>query len=210
MAADQQDPTRTTPPTPTPGLGGQQPGDPPAPTPDGDEPVPGAPPALSDAAEGGLAEGEEGTKQEIAVLDFLCGDQAPLNYTVKAQIDTPTGRGSMLFHMRQIDADRIEELTKQHREGEGPFSKVDGASLNASLVAEACRYMTDPTGKKVDPTDQRFIGASIAPLFAFQRAFRFQPGILDMVSAEVRAMAGMAEDRVGRAEREITSAVGNS
>ena len=167
---------------------------------------PGAPEALQDAAEGNLPNDEEGAEQEIAVLDFLCGDQEPLPFTVEAKIDTPKGRGTMVFHMRQLDASRIEGLEKKHTSKEDGL--LDRQSLNADLLAHSCRYMTDASGQKIDPESPEFVRHSIAARYAFLRAFSLQPGILGLVADEIRKMAAMDMGRVSEAERVMSDAVG--
>lgn len=173
----------------------------------------GAPDGLKAAAASEpLPDGEEGAKQEAGALDFLCGDSPPVPFTVKAKLETKQGQREATFHMIQVDGSRIDALEQEHRRTEeGPlFGTVDVFALNCAIIAEATQYIEEPGGRKVEPTDSSFIGGAVAPRFAFERAFRFQPGIANMVAAEVRRMAGLQEDLVSRAERVMTSAVGNS
>lgn len=187
----------------------------------------GSPPGLTSAANGDqLPEGSEGAKLEAGALDFLCGDSPPVPFTVDATLEAKEGPRKVTFHMVQLDGTRFDELEKEHRrEDDGPlFGTVDVFALNCAIIAEATSFMQEPDrmvdgkkveGRKVEVTDPAFIGEAIAPRYAFERAFKRQPGIANMIAAEVRRMAGLQEDLVGRAKRAgtdqaMTAAVGNS
>lgn len=178
-----------------------------------------APDELVEAAQGHVARKDEpeGDKQDIAVLDFLLGPTTPLEYDVDTFIDTPEGRGKLTFHLKQLDDKKIDDLEKEHSTGEGPFRVVDRPSLNAALVAEATMFFQDPTGKVVVPGSKEFRGPIPSAADALRGRFKFQPGVISMVAEEVRAAAGMTNDRVGAArlskvsgEQVIANAVGNS
>jgi hypothetical protein len=177
----------------------------------------GAPEGLRAAADGEALPADKAAEMEAGALDFLCGDNPPVPFTVEATVEAKEGPRKVTFHMVQLDGDRLDELEKEHRrEDEGPlFGTVNVFALNCAIVAEATRFMVDPKGGKVEVGDPKFIGSSIAPRYAFERAFKRQPGIANMIAAEVRRMAGLQEDLVGKAKREnaertMTTAVGNS
>lgn len=200
--------------------------DPPPPDPpssDDDSPEAGAglphgsPDGLKEAAAGSIDEGNgsDAARAEAAVkekdaLDFMLSNPSPAPFTVEVMVDTPEGLRKLVFHMHQLDGARIEALETEHTEGVGPFSKVDRLRLNAAKVAEATDRMVGHTGKELTPTDGDFLRDAVSPAIAFERMFRFQPGVGDQVAEQIDRMAGMSRDRVGMAEREMTTAVGNS
>lgn len=171
----------------------------------------GAPDGLREAAAGPLSDTDEeaGVKEKDA-LDFMLSNPSPAPFTVEVMVDTPEGLRKLVFHMHQLDGARIEALETEHTEGVGPFSKVDRLRLNAAKVAEATDKMVGHTGKELTPTSGEFLRDAVAPAIAFERMFRFQPGVGDQVAEQIDRMAGMSRDRVGMAERETTTAVGNS
>lgn len=177
----------------------------------------GAPDGLKKVAGGPLPEAdsdtvqaEENAKDEVGALDFMLSDPTAFPFSVEAMVDTPEGPKKLTFHMRQLDGERIEALEAEHSEGVGPFAKVDRQKLNAAKIAEATVKMVDANGKETLPTDESFVGAKVAPQYAFEAMFKYQPGVAEALSAEIDRMAGMTPGRVGIAEREMTTAVGNS
>jgi hypothetical protein len=183
---------------------------------------PGSPEEMVEAAEL-TAEGsdlaapgdESGDQAEATILNFLLGPTEPLEFDVDTWIDTPTGRQKLVFHIRQLADTRIEELEEECRIGEPPLSRIDRPRLNAAKVAEATVYIADADGRKVTLNSTEFRGPVPELGAALRGRFRFQPGILAMVAAEVDGVAGMREDRVGGARRAsaeatITSTVGKS
>jgi hypothetical protein len=179
-----------------------------------------APEELVAAAEGDTParDDETGDEKEATVLDFLLGPTVPLEFDVDTFIDTPSGREKLVFHIKQIDDTRIDELEKDHSEGEGPFRRVNRIMLNAAKVAEATVYLEDADGRRIDPGAPEFRGPIPDRADAFRGRFKFQPGILSMVASEIDAAAGMTNDRVGTArraptgtaEKSIATAVKNS
>lgn len=176
----------------------------------------GAPPGLVEAAGAPLDEGlsasdaAEANQKEVGALDFMLSNPRPTPFTVEVQVDTPAGLKPLTFHMHQLDGSRIEKLENDHTNGVGPFATIDRLRLNAAKVAEATDKFVDHTGKEQTPGDPQFLGDAIAPEIAFERMFRFQPGVGDQLAERIDQMAGMTRDRVGIAEREMTAAVGNS
>lgn len=176
----------------------------------------GAPDGLVSAANGDALPEDKAAELEAGALDFMCGDSPPVEFEVDAKVQAKDGLRKVTLHMVQVDGDRLEALTQQHRrEDSGPlFGTVDAFSLNCAIIAEACRFMEDPKGAKVTPTDPEFIKDAVAPPYAFERAFKRQPGVAESIAAEVRRMAGNQEDLVGKAKRStehaMTAAAGNS
>lgn len=170
----------------------------------------GAPKALSDAAAGRVDDVDG--KGESEALKFLLGRTQPLLYDVPVKFDTPSGQKSLTFVVRQLDGERILEIEKENRKGDGPFAELDDISCNAQMVAEATVAIVDPkTGAEVDPNSEEFIGGMPggAPL-AIQTRFKYQSGVLDGVSGQIRSVSGYNPNRVEAASRSIRDAVGGS
>jgi hypothetical protein len=176
----------------------------------------GAPDGLAEAAAGPLDEGlsdadhAEANRKEAGALDFLLSNPSPTPFKCEVMVDTPAGLKPLTFHMHQLDGKRIEKLENDHTNGVGPFATVDRLRLNAAKVAEATDRFVDANGKEMTPGDPQFLADAIAPEIAFERMFRFQPGVGDQLAERIDQMAGMTRDRVGIAERETVAAVGNS
>lgn len=177
----------------------------------------GAPKGLKEAAGGGLDEGYgeaedklKAAEAEAGALDFCLTAASPKPFHVDTLVDTDDGLKKLRFHMLQIDGKRVEEIETANTEGFGPLATVNRAKINAQKVAEATVKMVDHNGKEIKPTDAGFLGDHIDPSIAFERMFAFQPGVGERLSEEIDRMAGMARDRVGIAEREMTNAVKNS
>lgn len=169
----------------------------------------GAPPALADAARGGEVDGQG----ESDALDFLLGRTQPILFDVPVKFDTPAGQKKLVFVVRQLDGERILELEKEHRKGDGPFAELNDVEFNAALVAEACVAIVDPSveGAEVDPKSDRFVGgAPGGPAMAMQVRFKYQSGLLDGVSGQIRSVSGYNPTRVESANRSIRDAAGNS
>lgn len=176
-----------------------------------------APEELLEAAEADvLDKGDpEGGEKEAKVLDFLLGPTTAIEYDVETLVDTPTGREAVTFHLKQIPDDLIYKLEDEHTDGIGPFATIDRPRLNAAKVAAAAIYIKDASGRKVELASNEFRGVIPDTAEALRGRFRFQPGIISMLAQEVDAIAGMSNDRVGRAtrsvqEQTIAKAVGNS
>lgn len=169
----------------------------------------GAPDALAAAARGEEVDGAG----ESQVMDYLLGRTQPLIFDVPVQYDTPTGQKKLVFAVRQVDGERILELEKEHRKGDGPFAELNDVAFNAALVAEACIAIEDPSveGAEVDPKSEEFIGGVPGgPAMAMQLRFKYQSGLLDGVAGQVRSVSGYNPTRVESANRSIRDAAGNS
>jgi hypothetical protein len=182
----------------------------------GDHLPPGAPEGLKEAVAGPLDEGHddetaaEAAMKEKGALDFMLSNPSPQPFKVPAIVETPAGPKKLTFHMRQIDGSRIEALENEHTNGVGPFATVDRTRLNAAKIAEATEKMVDENGKEMTPGDPEFLsGGEGVPHIAFERMFRYEPGVADQIAEQIDRMAGQARDRVGMAEREMTTATRN-
>lgn len=167
----------------------------------------------------------EAAKKEATVLDWLLGPTEPLEFDCVAHVDTKDGRQKLVFHFKQLDDTRLDELEKEHSEQTLMGRNVDRLMLNAAIVAEATLYLEDADGKQVDPKSAEFRGPIGSVVDPMRTRFKFQPGILGAVAEEIRGAAGLAMDRVEGAERaqgklpgeprqsgehSIATAVGNS
>lgn len=155
------------------------------------------PQAIKDVANGKVVD----AAAEVDALDWLLGKSAPVPFTVPVQYETPRGRAKLIFHMHQLDAKRLDQIDAEHRAGDGPFAKLDTLGFNAAVVVEATDLIESATGRKVSPQSEEFRGGVPTPELAMQVRFKFQPGILEGITEQVRQMAGMSNDRVGTAQR---------
>lgn len=163
-----------------------------------------APDALARASEADLTVGEE-----VDALDWLLGATQRPEYDVPFQYETPKGMKRLLFHVKGLDARRMEELDAEHRNGDGPFAKLDTAGFNAAVAAEAVAYIQNPTNMRKVSVEE-FLGEAPNPVIGFEMRFKYQPGILDGLVAQIRDKAGYTADRVGTAQRSVVEAAGNS
>lgn len=170
-----------------------------------------APQSVVDAARGRVPDkGPEGDEVEAGALNWLLGPAPPLEYDIKTMIDTPAGTEPLTFHIRQLDDTEIQKLEQEHTTGSGPFATLDRPMLNAAKAAKATLYMVDATGKRTEPSSAEFRGPVPAPEDAMRLRFKKQPGILISVAQEIDRVAGFSPERVGVAEKAMSTAVGNS
>lgn len=140
---------------------------------------------------------------ESSALDWFLGATQRLEYDVPVQWETPKGMKTLIFHLRQVDGDRLQELDEENRTGDGPFAKLDTMGFNAAAAAEATLYLSDDTGRKVPVDSQEFLGGVPSPATAMRARFKTQPGILETLAERIRAKAGYSADRVGGAQRAL-------
>lgn len=158
-----------------------------------------APQTVRDAALGK----ELDPADESGALDWFLGATTRLEYDVTVQWETPKGMKPLVFHLRQVDGDRLQELDEENRTGDGPFAKLDTMGFNASVAAEACMYLTDDSGVRVAVNESRFLGGAPSPVIAMRGRFKTQPGILETLAERIRSKAGYSPDRVGGAQRAL-------
>lgn len=185
-----------------------------------DEPLPaGAPEGLKRAAKREpLSDSSEerrhaveADERESEALDFLLGPTKALEFRVPVRYDTPNGERKLVFHCRQVDGDVIRRAEDDNREGTGPFAPINQEARDAAIVAAACESIEDEgSGERIEVRSERFVGALHDPVLAMAARFKFQPGILTGVAAQVQVMAGYANDRVESAQRGMVSAAKNS
>lgn len=173
----------------------------PANTPAAEDDGPGAA-AIQRAASGAELTGAE----ERSALDWLLGATVAMEYDVTVQYDTPDGLKPLIFHFRQLDGARIDEIDAEHRRGDGPFAKLDVQAFNAALVAEATVFFTDPSGKRTDPRSEEFRGGVPSPALAVQARFKKQSGLLEGVAGAIREASAYGPDRIGTAQRALVEA----
>ena len=180
---------------------------------DPDDPAAGLPEGSPEALMAAARGGEVDAAGESEALGFLLGRTQPLLFDVPVKYDTPTGQKKLVFVVRQVDGERILDLEKEHRKGDGPFAELNDVAFNAALVAESCVAIVDPSvqGAEVDPRTDAFIGgAPGGASMAMQIRFKFQSGLLDGVAGQVRSVSGYNPTRVESANRSIRDAAGSS
>lgn len=161
---------------------------------------PETPEGLRKAADGEA--GEMTVREEKGALDYLLGATKPVEYDVPVKYDTPAGVKELTFHIRQLDGKAIIKMEDKHRKGSGPFAELDDIMFNAEIVAAATLWLTDTSGRQVDPRSPDFIGElGFGPAEAMELRFKFQPGVLDGLAGQIRSISGYAPDRVGTAEQ---------
>lgn len=168
----------------------------------------GAPEGLVKAAQGKDVTGDE----ERDVIDFLLGKQAAPRYKVEVKFDTPKGTRELVWTLRALDGRRIFALEKEYtKTGSGvPYGDLDDIAFNAALVAEATVEIASPSGRKVDIKSDEFRAGCASPVDALMQRFHYQSGVLAGLAGQVREISGWSPDRIGSAQRVITTAVGNS
>lgn len=173
--------------------------------------VPGIPP---DAPESIVAASQGATKEiasEKDALDWLLGATTRLEHDVPVKFETTDGLVELVFHIQQLDGMRLEQIEEEHRNGDGPFAKLDTLAYNAHVVSEATLYIASESGRRIEPKSEAFIaGHPMGAIGAMQGRFKYQPGILAGVEAEIRKLAAYSNDRVGSAQRSLVAAAGNS
>jgi hypothetical protein len=180
---------------------------------DPSDPASGLPDGAPDALLAAARDEEVNGKGESEALDFLLGRTQPLLFDVPVKYDTPTGQKKIVFVVRQVDGERLLELEKEHRKGDGPFAELNDVAFNAAVVSEACVVIEDPSveGAEIDPKTEQFIGnAPGGPAMAMQLRFKYQAGLLDGVAGQIRSVSGYNPTRVESANRSIRDAAGNS
>lgn len=155
------------------------------------------------------SQGETGeVRSEKSALDWLLGATTRLEHDIPVKYETPDGMVELTFRIQQMDGTRLDALEEEHRNGDGPFAKLDTLSYNAAVVAEATMYVADEHRKA---TIKEIVGEHPAGAVGGLRTrFKYQPGILAGIEREVRTLAAYSNDRVGSAQRALVAAVGNS
>jgi hypothetical protein len=160
----------------------------------------GAPEPVKEAVRGNEIDGQG----EKTALDWLLGPTLALEYDVPVKYETPDGMRELVFHIQQLDPDKMQEIDARNRQGDGPFAKLNVLAYNAEIVFEATRYFTDESGRHVDPRSAEFRGEMPgSPVLALQARFKKQGGILETVAERVREVTGYSPDRVGAAQRSV-------
>lgn len=166
----------------------------------------GAPEGLERAARGEKPDTstkvgrEQAARDEGEALDFLLGDPKPLEFDVPVTVDTANGRIEFEFRLRQLDGRTFIKIEDDNRKGSGPFAEVDEVGMDAALAGAAVVSILDlKTGRRVEVASREFVGSMVTPKDAFAHKFRFQPGVLTSLGAEIRRISGYGNDRIGKA-----------
>lgn len=170
----------------------------------------GAPSGLQDAAREPFNVATMNVGEERGALDFILGPTTAVEFDVPVTIETPTGPREAKFHIRQMDGKKIMATEDRFRDGSGPFAKMDDVGLDAALVSEATLWIEDSTGRRTDIRTEEFIGGAINLEEAMLARFKYSPGLLMGVAAQVRSVSGYNSEKVRSAERAIQDAVGKS
>lgn len=175
---------------------------------------PDAPEAVTKSAKGEKVNEEE----ERGALSFLLGAQRAPRYRVTVQYDTDDGRKELAWVLRALPAEKLDEIEKRNTKegGPGQLPQMDDQRIAAETIAEATVEIRDPvTGDSTNPREERFRrqpdGEIIEdPAEVLHQRFYYQSGVLAALVGEVRSISGWGPDRVGRAQRVIVDAAGNS
>lgn len=147
--------------------------------------------------------------QERSALDWFLEPQRALRYRVDVQFDTPRGPLPLTFVLRSIPQAEMERIETRNRKGEGMLAEYDDFQVNVEIVGEALVALEDGN-RSLEPNDPAVLSGLPSVAEAMKARFYYQPGLLAGVSSEVRRISGWGSDRVGRAERVLTAASGNS
>lgn len=151
---------------------------------------------------------------EVGALHYLLGGRAPTVHTVEAQYMTPEGRKPIKFEIRATDGRKIDKIEQANVSD--TTGQVDQITANCQIVAEACISIVDETGEKTDPKSVEFrtVNPEAGPLAstadALEVRFRDQLGLIAGVAREVRRIGGWDPEAVGKAQRKLVEAAGNS
>ena len=165
-----------------------------------------APEPVKEAATGAKVSAED----ERTALDWFLQPQRPLRYRAEVQFDTPQGLKPLVLVLRSLPQSEMERIETRNRKGEGIMAEYDDFQANVEIVGEALVSLEGPDGRSMEPTDPRVLSGLPSVAEAMKARFFYQPGLLSGVASEVRRISGWGSDRVGRAERILTAAAGNS
>lgn len=178
------------------------------------DPLEGGPDALGKAAEGGDDAKALSTREEQEALDFLLSSSEALPHKVPVTLLTDKGDRTIMWRVRQMDGREIDAIEERNRKGSGgPYAELDDLRVNAEMVANATLWpdVTSERFRTPAPTDTNPSPAPDAdPTDAVLRVFRWQSGLLAGISGEIRRVSGWSADRVGKAQRVLVDAAGNS
>lgn len=151
--------------------------------------------------------------QERHALDWLLGAPQPAIYNVTVQWETPEGDlAPLTFQFRAMDGRRLDRLERDHV---GQDGRMDQINADAAIVAEACEFIADETGRRVVLASDEFrtvrpdMPALASTVLALQARFGTQSALIAHVARAIREACGWSPDRVGRAERVLVTAAGN-
>lgn len=160
----------------------------------------------------GLTDGDERD-----ALDFLLAPKPPRLYGIAVDYDTEAGVRKLTFVVRGMDGRRLDAIEQAHiSETTG---KLDVISAECQLVAEACVWLEDASGRRVEPKSDEFLTIQVpdkepqklaSPAMAIEARFRTQLGLVAGVATQIRRVSGYDPSRVGSAQRRLADAVGNS
>jgi hypothetical protein len=166
-----------------------------------------APDAVASLANGGKVDSEG----ERSALDYFLGKTYRPEYTVPVEFETPDGMKTLTFRLWALDDRELQRIDAKHRkDADSPFAKLDSTGFNAELVSKATKYITDGSGRRVAADSAEFVGEIPDPVAAMELRFKYQPGLLDGLSEEIRKLSAYSRDRIGSAQRALVDAAGGS
>lgn len=169
---------------------------------------------LEHAAQGARLDDDE----EKAGLDYLLGTAQATLHDVTVQLETPDGLKPITFVIRQMDGRKLDEIEQRHvNRATGTMDKFGS---DVEVVATATKWLTDSTGREIDPKSEEFrtvaqrdpmthevktivLGSTV---LALERKFQVQLGLLSGVADQVRRVSGFDPERVGKAQRRLVEA----
>lgn len=179
------------------------------------------------AAVEAYARDHEGLTQENErdALDFLLANAPPMEHYVDVQLDTEEGLLPLRFHIRAQDGKKLDAIEIANtNESTG---QVNIAEVQAQIIALACFKLEGRAGHDIgirtekfrtvmvpdpdsdDPTVKKAVLLA-SPAEALRHRFRTQWGLVQGVAVQVRRISGYDNDRVGKAQRRLVEASGNS
>lgn len=164
---------------------------------------------LEHAAQGADLNGAE----EKSALDWLLGDPVPLEHTIPVDFETPRGMVKLTFLSKRIDPKRIDTIEAENLMASG---RVDRLTADIQIVAESCYAVTDASGEVKQLNSDSFRTMNVrnpsgnieelklaSKAMALEKRFVGQEGVLTLVAAEIRRLAGYDTSRLGQSQRRL-------
>lgn len=164
---------------------------------------------------------------ERDALDWLLGNQRPMEHYVDVRYDTPEGEQPLRLHIRAQDGKKLDAIEVAHTNQQTGVTDI--AAVQADIVALACFRLGAGPGfahemslaseefRTVDMPDRdsEEPGATkkvllASPPEALRYRFRTQWGLMQGVAIQVRRISGYDPEKIGQAQRRLVDAAGNS
>lgn len=164
-------------------------------------------------------------ENEQDALDWLLGNSRPMEHYVDVKLDTPSGEKPLRFWIRAQDGGKLDQLEVANTNAQTGVTNV--VQLQAEVIALACFKLEGIAGHDMDPRSEKFRTVRVpdrdsddpqamkdvllaSPAEALRHRLRTQWGLVAGVANEVRRISGYDAAKVGRAQRRLVEASGNS